>query len=146
MEKIYIISAEYGDYDDHCKVEIYVATDAASAETHMGHAVVDFKAAYARMVDAMAHGFDAREADMVGVNEHIAEIANSTYWSEGVSLVLTSMPVGKMFRRAEYIESVHLSLYPEGWDQDRLSREGDQFIATKYELMAEPHEQKYGVA
>ena len=147
MQNIYVITANYGEWDDYTEVEMYVATDEVAARNRMQTLADEFSAAYAHMVEGLCHGIGVYDSiTTFQGDEHVADVARCTYWNEGVSLVLSVMPVGKTFRRAERLDGVDLSFYPEGWDEDRIDREGELLVATKYELMAEPHEQRFGVS
>lgn len=147
MQNIYVISAEYGQWDDFTSVEMYVATDYVAAHNRLQSLAVEFAAAYAHMVEGLCHGISAYDSiTTFQGDENVAGVARNTTWDGGVSLVLRSMPVGQTFRNSERLAQKGVDYLPEGWTEDRIAREGEELVATKYELMAEPHEQRFGVS
>ena len=143
MDKIYIIKAEYGDYDDACSVDMYATTIEGVAHGVLNSMAQEFTAAYSQMIEAMCHGVDPRSIDLMGIDEKVAQVAHNTHWSEGVQLSLYVMPCGQLFRGSEFVCCAIVDLFPEGWDEERLSREGEDFIASKAEQLAQPYEMKY---
>ena len=74
MENVYIISASYGEWDDHTSVDVCITTGGNSV-VRLDTIVREFTTAYRRMIEAMIQGVDTHDADMTGVDEHIAKIA-----------------------------------------------------------------------
>lgn len=144
MSEIYIISAEYGQWEDHNSVEMYVATDYVAAHNRLQSLAIEFASAFSHMVEGMCHGIPHNESiNTFQGDDNVGAVAYCSTWDGGVSLVLSSMPVGKTFRHSDRMIEKGVNFLPEGWTEERIAREGEELVATKYELLAEPHEKKY---
>lgn len=143
MDKVYIIVAEYGQWSDSTSDDMFVHNMESVAIGTMKSIAEEFLKAYRQILENIAHGASVYDLPDE-INQHVADVAIRSYHDEGVRLAMYSMPFGQVTFRREYMSCINLSLYPEGWDYDRVAREGKELFATKYELMAEPYEHKYG--
>jgi hypothetical protein len=138
MAQLFIITANYGMYEDYREVELFATADKAEADAKFASLQTEFVGVFGEMLErTIANG--SWDYGPLLASEAIVTVANAVWHEEGFSLCLHEMAfgqltVGKVRLKAEYIPFV---------TDDPISFEDVIEGGNAYDAMAANYEEKW---
>lgn len=138
MARIYIIAAEYGQWDCYRQDDLFATMDEEQARRKLVELADQFAGVFSQMVENYAHMGDF--GDLSG-DENVIAVAKWSYHDDGLTLAVRSMEVGCTTRGFEYMERREIPFMPK--DSVSLNDIEPYNYDSKYERMAFPYEQLF---
>lgn len=138
MAHLFIITANYGQYEDYREVELFATVDLDEAYAEFATLQVKFVGVLGEMVDRMAHSGSWDYGSPLAA-EPIMEIASSAWHDEGGSLCLHEMVLGQLTVGKKRLETKYIPATPSSDIYDSF----EEVSETAYDAMAAPYEAKW---
>lgn len=135
MAQLFIITANYGQYEDYCEVELFATVDEDEAYAKFTALQLAFAAVSDEIMDGMTHnGLSILAADPV------ATVVDAAWNDDGISLSLYEMVLGQLTVGKKRLENKYIAFVHSG---DFVSFEESYEADSDYETMASPYEEKW---
>lgn len=138
MTQLYIISASYGEWEDHQEVDVFATADEAEALVMFESIKTDLKATFAEMIDRRAHGLNVGYYDDgYTISETLWRLANCGYHDDGLMLHLKTVPMSQLtYGREEVKREIVDFVTDNGYSVDSPN------APSVFEILGEVFEQR----
>lgn len=138
MAQLFIITANYGLYEDYREVELFATADQAEAYAKFASLQTEFVGVFGEMLErTVANGSWDYGSPLA--SEPIASIASAVWHEEGFSLCLHEMPFGQLTMGKVRLKSEYIPFVAD----DPISFEDIIEGGNAYDAMATRYEAKY---
>lgn len=140
MTDLFTISAEYGQWEDHCEVQMFNTLDESEARAMLTKLAAEIAGVYAEVRDRMAYNGDRSFDNLLG-SEAVVEVARRGHWDDGVSLYLRKQPFGVVHSDGrQVITSEFVDFIPNHRDEDEYMANAVADDMSMAERLALPFE------
>lgn len=137
MAQLFIITANYGQFEDYREVELFATVNPVEAYAEFAALQVKFVGAFDEMIERMPHNGSLDYGSFLAA-EPIVEVVDAAWHDEGFSLSLYEMILGQLTKGKNRLETKYISFTP---DADFVSSE--EGSESAYETLAAPYEAKW---
>lgn len=146
MTDLYTISAEYGQWEDHAEIPMFLTTDEVEATAMLQKLADEIDGAYAEVRERMAYNGDKSFENLL-VSESVADVARRGSWDDGITLYLYKQPMGVvMSERRETVAKKDIAFIPGSYEDEsdfEFNAKNDLPYASVYETLAASFEQQF---
>lgn len=146
MTDLYTISAEYGQWEDHTEIPMFLTTDEAEATAMLQKLADEIAGAYGEVRERMAYNGD-KSFDNLLVSEAVADVARRGSWDDGIALRLHKQPMNVvMSENRELVDKRDVVFIPGSYDDEFDFEErakNDLPYVSVYDILAESFEQQF---